>query len=413
MRVSRLGKGAVLSTILDMLDQATAEKPSISKFADRVASRFVLAILLLATLVAFYWGYQGDPHWIAITISVLVVTCPCALSLATPVAMSAATARLTQLGLLTVHGHSIETLSQADHFVFDKTGTLTEGKMELFKVDCLDEQYDEQQVLHIAAQMEYGSEHPIAKAVIHAVADLANMATEVTNHPGNGVSARIDGQLWYLGKADFIQQNCLATPPVEDFDEAGTVIWLANQQTVIARLVFRDRVRAGARVLAQFLKGKGRKVSILSGDHRAAVQVLADDLGMDDFRPQALPEDKLDYIDQLQRQGCIVAMLGDGINDAPVLSRAQVSIAMGGGTQLASISADMVLLSDRLEHLIDALGISMKSMRIVKQNILWALIYNFSAIPAAALGYVPPWLAAIGMSASSLIVVANSLRILR
>jgi Cu2+-exporting ATPase len=163
----------------------------------------------------------------------------------------------------------------------------------------------------------------------------------------------------------------------------------------------------------QSLLNQGRRVSILSGDNEAAVGLLANELGVHDYISQALPEDKLAYIDQQQKNGDVVVMVGDGINDAPVLARAQVSIAMGGGTQLASVSSDMVLLSDRLEHLIDAFAVTTKTMRIVKQNIVWALIYNFSAIPAAAMGFVPPWLAAIGMSASSLIVVANSLRILR
>ena len=413
MQVSRLGKGAVLSTILDMLDQATAEKPAISRFADRVASRFVLAILLLASAVAAYWWTRGDPHWIAITISVLVVTCPCALSLATPVAMSAATARLTRLGLLTVRGHSIETLSQADQFVFDKTGTLTEGRMELYHVDCLDPQYDKRQVITIAAQLEYGSEHPIARAVIEAAGEVDHKVADITNHPGNGVSAKVDGQQWYLGNDEFTRRYSDAELPVNEADQFGTTIWLCNRQKVVARLVFRDQVRAGARVLMQSLLNQGRKVSILSGDNEAAVRLLANDLGVRDYISQALPEDKLAYIDQQQKNGDVVVMVGDGINDAPVLARAQVSIAMGGGTQLASVSSDMVLLSDRLEHLIDAFAVTTKTMRIVKQNIAWALIYNFSAIPAAAMGFVPPWLAAIGMSASSLIVVANSLRILR
>ena len=164
---------------------------------------------------------------------------------------------------------------------------------------------------------------------------------------------------------------------------------------------------------SQALQSQHSEVSIVSGDNETAVQAIANSLGVDQYTSGALPADKLRYINGLQDKGQIVAMVGDGVNDAPVLAKAQISIAMGGGTQLASVSADMMLLSDRLEHLIDALAVSRKTMRIVKQNITWALVYNLCAIPAAAMGYIPPWLAAIGMSASSLVVVGNSLRILR
>ena len=195
--------------------------------------------------------------------------------------------------------------------------------------------------------------------------------------------------------------------------EKHTAVWLANESHPVACFYFRDRPRAGARSLVQALQSQGCKISVLSGDNEAAVQSLSGALGIDYYRSQVLPEDKLKYINKLQEDHDVVAMIGDGVNDAPVLAKAQVSIAMGGGTQLASITADMVLLSDRLEHLIDARFIAKKTMRIVKQNISWALIYNFCAVPAAAMGFIPPWMAAIGMSASSLIVVGNSMRIMR
>jgi Cu2+-exporting ATPase len=412
MRVVRVGKGAVLSTILDMLDQAGVEKPAISRFADRVASRFVVIILLLAAAVAGYWWLQGDPDWLAITVSVLVVTCPCALSLATPVAMSAATGRLTQLGLLTIKGHSIETLAGAEHFVFDKTGTLTEGRMQLADIQLMHTDIDESQVLQIAASLEFGSEHPMAKAIIGAAGDNTSVASELLNQPGQGVSGTIDNEKWYLGSYAYIS-SLSSTHFTHMVDDRHSAIWLANATQPVACLSFTDQPRAGARSLMQSLYSQHKEVSMLSGDNEHAVSALANDLGIKTSRSQALPDDKLRYLGELQEQGKIVAMIGDGVNDAPVLARAQVSIAMGGGTQLASVSADMVLLSDRLEHMIDALAVVKKAMRIVKQNISWALIYNLSAIPAAAMGYVPPWLAAIGMSASSLIVVGNSMRILK
>jgi Cu2+-exporting ATPase len=416
MRVVKVGKGAVLSTILDMLDQATSEKPAISRFADRVAARFVVTILIMAAAVALFWWSSGSPEWIAITISVLVVTCPCALSLATPVAMSAATGRLTQLGLLTMKGHSIETLAQVEHFVFDKTGTLTQGRLSLTRIQQLSEGYDDAEILQVAAGLEAGSEHPIAKAIVNKSSRPGFTANNISNQPGRGVTGTIDGQKWYLGSQDFIAEHVVSdlshTSYLQD-DHHSSIIWLANEQHPVACLSFSDQLRVGALPLIQSLQVKGKEISIVSGDNEAAVRAIASDLAVNHYMSQTLPDDKLNYIDKLQSEEKVVAMLGDGVNDAPVLAKAQVSIAMGGGTQIASISADMVLLSDRLEHLIDALMVSQKTMRIVKQNIAWALFYNISAIPAAALGYIPPWLAAVGMSASSLVVVGNSLRILK
>ena len=413
MRVVKVGKGAVLSTILDMLDQATSEKPAISKFADRVAARFVVTILILAAAVALYWWSSGSPEWIAITISVLVVTCPCALSLATPVAMSAATGRLTQLGLLTIKGHSIETLAQVEHFVFDKTGTLTQGRLSLTRIQHLSDGYDDAEILQLAASLEAGSEHLIAKAIVNKSSQPEITANNISNQPGRGVTGTIDDQQWYLGSQDYIAEHVASDLPHLPDNHHSSIIWLANDQHVVACLSFSDQLRVGALPLIQSLQAKGKEISIVSGDNEAAVRAIASDLAVKHYMSQALPDDKLNYIDKLQSEEKVVAMLGDGINDAPVLAKAQVSIAMGGGTQLASISADMVLLSDRLEHLIDALTVSQKAMRIVKQNIAWALVYNICAIPAAALGFIPPWLAAIGMSASSLVVVGNSLRILK
>lgn len=413
MRVTRVGQDMVLSTILDILDRAAAEKPAILRFGDRVASRFVIIVLLLAVMVAIYWWFQGESAWIAITVSVLVVTCPCALSLATPAAMSAATGRLAQLGLLTMKGHSIETLAQVDHFVFDKTGTLTEGRMQLSNVERLHDDYDEDRLLEIAAALEFGSEHPIAKAITQAIDDNRVVADEVTNQSGLGVSGKINGQRWYLGSLAFIAAVLPKHDVSAKIDAKSSVVWLANEQYLVGRLSFTDRLRAGANPLIQALQRQQSEVSIVSGDSEIAVQSLASELGVSQFRSGVLPVNKLQYVSQLQRQGKVVAMIGDGVNDAPVLAKAQVSIAMGGGTQLASVNADMVLLSDRLEHLIDALAVSRKAMGIVRQNIVWALVYNFCAVLAAAMGYVPPWLAAVGMSASSLVVIGNSLRVLR
>ena len=416
IRVSSVGEGSVLSTILDMLDRASHDKPAISRLADQIAGWFVAGILLVAASVSAYWLWQGDPGWIAITISVLVVTCPCALSLATPAAMSAATGRLAQLGVIVVRGHSVETLIKTEHFVFDKTGTLTDGKMQLLATETFTAK-DATDCLDIAAALEHGSEHPLGQAIRHAAdGEVMPTAQEIRNHPGSGVSGKLQGVSWWIGNAAFIQaQLAHQIPPCEPARAAvsSSHILLADKDAVVARFYFADNIRPGARLLIQYLQSNGRKLSLLSGDQQAVVAALAQRLEIDDFHAQMLPADKLAAISKMQSQGEIVAMLGDGVNDAPVLAQAQLSIAMGSGTRLASVNADMVLLSDRLEHLIDALQISQKTMRIVKQNMTWALAYNILALPAAAAGLIPPWLAALGMSASSLVVVGNSLRIIQ
>ena len=231
------------------------------------------------------------------------------------------------------------------------------------------------------------------------------------------MSGIIDGQYWYLGSREFIDRSAgIDTQAFETIRPAAypsaSEVWLARRGQLYALLLTGDQPRAGAGALIGKIRAMGRRISIISGDNEAAVKALATNLGIQTWRAQALPQDKLSAISDYQQQGEVVAMTGDGINDAPVLARAQISIAMGGGTQLASVSSDMILLSDRLEHLIDGLDIATRAMRIVKQNIAWALLYNIGAVPAAAMGYIPPWLAAIGMSASSLIVVGNSMRLL-
>ncbi|TNF98010.1 MAG: cadmium-translocating P-type ATPase [Gammaproteobacteria bacterium] len=417
VRVEKIGDDTVLSSILQLVEKATAGKPDIARLADRVAGWFVLAILILAGAVALFWWQQDEPDWIGITIAVLVVTCPCALSLATPAALSAATGRLMQFGLLTVSGHSLEALAQANHYVFDKTGTLTTGKISLTRIHPYNG-YDTVRCHHIAASLETGSEHPIANALLADVDSSELLPVKnLKNTPGAGVSGTIDNQQWCIGNADYIADNCNTTIPENDDSKESTTgssrVWLANPDGVCAVFYLYDNLLPGATPLVHHLQQHRHKVSLLSGDSLNAVQHVAHQLSINDFIGQARPQDKLHAIQSYQQDGHIVAMIGDGINDAPVLAQAQVSIAMGNGTQLAAVSADMVLLSDRLEHLISGIEISGKAMRIVKQNISWALIYNVVAIPAAALGYVPPWVAALGMSGSSLVVVGNSLRLLR
>jgi len=411
IEVQKVGEDTVLASIQRLLDRAQVEKPSIAKMADRVAAYFVAFLLVLVSAVAAWW-WQHDPDqafWIAI--SLLVVTCPCALSLATPAAMTAATGSLTRLGVLTTRGHALETLAKVTHVVFDKTGTLTKGQLAL-ESTCLVSTLTEQQSLNIAAALELGSEHPVAKVFLqNASTKNALTAKEIHAIPGQGVTGLIDDVQYRLGCAAYIADVFDADKINLDQTQHATEIFLANDKELLAVFFLSDQLREQARESVQALKALGKKVWLVSGDNKAAVLHVAGQLDISNTRHSMKPEDKLAVIHELQQQGEVVAMIGDGVNDAPVLAAAQVSIAMGGGTQLAQASADMVLLSEHLPHLVDAVKMAKRSINIVRQNLGWALVYNLLALPLASMGYIAPWMAAIGMSASSLVVVLNALRL--
>jgi len=415
MTIEKTGSDTVLAAIMRLLDRAQTEKPALAKLADRTAAWFVTAVLLLAAGVAFYWWQVAPNRWLAITISVLVVTCPCALSLATPTALTAATGGLTRLGLLVTRGHALETLARATHFVFDKTGTLTKGQLRVLNSHPLSD-IEPAALLAIAAALESRSEHPIAIAIRDAAADSGKLQTEeISNTPGGGIRAIIDTQTWYLGSATFVSLqsgNTIEADTLTRLQAPGhTVVWLANTDGVKGAFELGDEVRPGAAALIADLKQHGKKVLLLTGDHQQAAQALADELRITDLEWDQTPESKLARVKALQKDGAIVAMVGDGVNDAPVLSGAHVSVAMGSGAHIAAANADMLLLSQQLGHLANANRVSKKTLIVVRQNLIWALMYNAIALPLAATGYIAPWMAAVGMSASSLVVVGNALRL--
>ena len=412
MRVDKVGADTVLSAIVRLLDRAQTEKPHVALVADRVAAWFVAGLLLLATAVAWYW-WQIDPERaFAITLSVLVVTCPCALSLATPVALTAATGALTRLGVLTTRSHALETLARVTHVVFDKTGTLTEGRLELTQVTRLGSLTGDR-CQSLAAALEQGSEHPLARALIGSAADSRLSASDQRAVPGEGVEGEVQGILYRLGTLEFVLAlgGAVVEPPESLRASLGTVVYLGDEHGLLAGFVFEDRIRGGAATAVAELQRLGIEVQLLSGDGERPVRHVADTLGIGIARARLRPADKLARLQDLQNQGAVVAMVGDGVNDAPVLAAAQVSLAMGSGTQLAAAAADMVLLSERLQHLPQAVLMARKTLLIIRENLGWAILYNLLAVPLAAAGWVAPWMAAIGMSASSLLVVVNALRL--
>ncbi|PCK09052.1 MAG: copper-transporting ATPase [Alteromonadaceae bacterium] len=401
MCVTATGEQTRLSAIKKILERAMQEKPHYLTLADKLASRFVLVVLGVALLTAAGWFYYAPERALWVSLSVLVVTCPCALSLASPAALTAGISRLGKLGLLVSSAQFLERLSAVNHIVFDKTGTLTTGDLCIAKLRCLGK-LDQEQVLAIVAALEVQSEHPIARA-FHSVV-YTKAATSVVVEPGLGVRGLIDQKNYRFGRADFASEHS-----VLDYPGAGLWQLLADDQGPIAWVLLQDRLRDSVKPLFGQLQAAGMQITLLSGDRRENVEAMGWSLGLANSIAEALPQDKLQYIQQLQRRGDKVLMVGDGINDVPVLSAADVSIAMGAATQLAKTHADGVLLSNNLMMIVAALQLAHKVNVKIKQNFAWAFFYNLCALPLAVIGWVPPYAAAIGMSLSSIVVVLNAL----
>jgi Cu2+-exporting ATPase len=407
VRVEKVGADTVLSGIVRLLDRALAEKPRLAKIADRVAGWFVFALLLVAASVAGYWYLHDASRAFWITVSVLVVSCPCALSLATPAALTAALGRLTRLGLLSTRGHALETLAYATDFVFDKTGTLSTGKFSLLDMEVL--RTDRAQVLALAHALEQGATHPLAAALREAVGASTLAADNLSYVPGRGVTGQVEGRTYRLGAPEFIG----VAPAQGRFQVGVSLVGLADDAGVLAWFALGDSPRSQAHQLIDDLKKLGVRIHLYSGDRAENVQALARELGIDDAHGGMLPQDKLAAVRTLQQAGAIVAMTGDGVNDAPVLAQAQVSIAVDQGAEAAQAAADMVLLSSEIGRLADGVRLARKTQGVIRQNLAWSALYNALAIPAAAMGYVTPWMAGIGMSLSSLLVVLNAMRLSR
>ncbi len=415
MQVEKVGSDTVLSAIVRLLDRAQSEKPRLALLADRIAGWFVAALLIVATVVfGAWWSLCDFDTAFRVTLSVLVVTCPCALSLATPTAIVAATGALTRLGLLTTRGHALETLARATHIIFDKTGTLTYGRPQVVAVEP-SSNLEAQRCLALAAALERGSEHPVGRALVEAAGSAILSATELRNTPGSGVEGWIEGCRYRVGRSEFVA-DLSATPAVErtDLDDAAsTWVALGDQSGVLAWFRLADSLRPGAAAAVAALQDRGLTVELLSGDCAEVVMHVAREVGITEVVGEMSPQDKLERLRSLQEKGKVVAMVGDGVNDAPVLAAAQVSLAMGSGTQLAHATADMILLSERLEHVVCGVDMARRTVAIMRENFAWAIGYNLIALPLAVGGWLTPWMSALGMSFSSLLVVVNALRLRR
>ncbi|MDD5296641.1 MAG: heavy metal translocating P-type ATPase [Rhodocyclaceae bacterium] len=411
MRVERVGGETRLAAIQRLMERAATEKPKVVQMADSIAARFVGILLLLAAVTGGAWMVLDPGRALWVFVSVLVVSCPCALSLATPAALTVATGVLSRRGLLATRGHAIETLARATHFVFDKTGTLTRGRLRLVRLLPMRGD-DAQELLALAVALEQGSEHAIGVGLRNALAASAVLpqVSEIRAVTGQGVEGVMGGRRCRVGRPDYVSGLHDQALP-RDLALPGTVVALGDEAGWLAFVAMEDELRPEAAAMVAELKRDGMAVSILSGDTPAAVATVAAHLGIEDAHGGLSPQGKHDFIRALQEAGAIVAMVGDGVNDAPVLAQAQVSVAMGGGTELARTQGDFVLLSENLGHLGIGLTLARRTLAVIRQNLWWAFGYNFVAIPLAMFGFVSPWMAGIGMSASSLLVVLNALRL--
>lgn len=415
VRVTKLARESTLSSLIKLIERAGQAKPQLSLWADKVAAWFVAALLLFSVVIFGVWQLVDPSRAWPIAIAVLVVSCPCALSLATPSALAAATDRLVRQGVLVVQPHVLETLHRTTHVIFDKTGTLTWGRPALRHVITFGGQ-SSAWCLQAAAALEASSAHPLAVAIVDAAreqeATQPVLASDVHSMAGQGLEGVIDGVRYRLGSAMFVEE--LAGRPQPAHSEGGlTPVYFGTSSGWLARFDLADAIRSDAKEVVDHFQKLGKKVVLLSGDDNGVTQRVAQELGIPASYGEYLPEQKLEFVQRLQACGAVVAMVGDGINDAAVLHAADVSFAMGSGAALAQTHADTVLLSGRLSSVGEADRAASKTMAVIRQNLAWATLYNAIAIPAAALGWLNPWLSGIGMSLSSAIVVINALRLRR
>ena len=417
MRVEQVGDSTRLAAIRRLMERSSNEKPRLAALADRWATVFVVVLLTLATATGVGWYLYDPQRALWVFVSVLVVACPCALSLATPAALTVATDTLVRMGLLVTRGHAIETLARANHYVFDKTGTLTTGRMRLEETLPLGAM--DAEALHLlASALEQGSEHPVAAALHDAAAGKPSVTvSDVIAVTGHGMTGRYSGGAVWIGRPDFVAARAGLSVPGEVAGmeaRTGTVIALADEHGWLGLFRFADALRSGAMDTVRHFTAAKIPVTILSGDAPATVEAIGRQLGITDVYGAMTPQGKQAFIARLQEDPAkVVAMVGDGVNDAPVLAQAHVSVAMGGGTDLARNQADIVLLGEDFTNLSGGAGWARKTLWIIRQNLSWAVAYNLSVVPLAMMGRVTPLIAGVGMAGSSLLVVLNALRLQR
>lgn len=410
MRIERLGRDTRFAQIVSLMEKASTEKPRLAILADRIAAPFLVVVVLGALAAGAFW-WQTDPgKAVAVAVAVLIVTCPCALSLATPSAMLASAGALARRGVLVRRLQAFETLAGINTVVFDKTGTLTRDRLEVRELSMRDGVAREQ-VLALAASLAQGSLHPVSKAIVEAARQQSVTPTrstgEVTEQAGQGMAATFErhGHV-RLGSAAWAGVVTVGTSD-------GPRAYLSDEQGWLATFELEEQLREDAITAVSALRQQGIRTLLLSGDREGAARLVAGELGIDEVIAGATPEHKLAEVVRLQQNGRTLAMVGDGLNDGPVLARANTSFALGHAAALAQAQSDYVIQGGRLMDMVDTLEQSRATMRIVRQNLVWAALYNAVSIPMAMVGWMPPWLAGLGMAGSSFLVIANAARLAR
>jgi Cu2+-exporting ATPase len=403
IEVTRLGADSYLERVGGLLHRALADRPNFLRLADRWAAWFIAAVLAISVAAGAAWLVIAPERAVEIVLALLVVTCPCALSLAAPTAFAVALGQLARRGVLLRSARVLERLGDVQTWLLDKTGTLTQGRIVVARTDTFTPT-SAAECLAVAAALESGIEHPIAHA-LHGGRPAAP-ATGVEYRAGYGVAGTVAGLRYRLGSARFVGRDAST-------DRGEQCVYLADERTVLARFALADTVRPHAKEALAKIAAGARELALVSGDEPLAVERTARELGLSTYYAGQSPEDKLELLRARQRGGAVVAALGDGINDAPLLAQADVSIALVAGSQLAQASADVVFTGDDLRVLARLPEWAAAVRRIVRENLVWAAVYNAAAVPLAATGVLAPWMAAIGMSLSSLLVVGNALRLNR
>ncbi|TKV29085.1 copper-translocating P-type ATPase [Arthrobacter sp. NamB2] len=422
VRATRVGSDTVLSSMGRLVSQAQGGKARIARLADRISAVFVPVVLVLAIITFILWLVLAGDLDAAFTaaVTVLVIACPCALGLATPTALLTGTGRGAQLGILIRGPQVLEDTRTVDTIVLDKTGTVTTGTMAVDDVVVLSD-LPAAEVLRLAGAVEAASEHPIAQAIVKRAAGQGELpdATAFSSAPGGGVRGEVDGAVVVAGRASWLERNSVraTAPQVKSFtaaEEAGaTAVWVAVDGVIAGFITLSDTVKDGSAAAIERLRALGLRPVLLTGDNRAVALQVAATVGIDpaDVRAGVTPEGKVDAVRQLQAAGATVAMAGDGVNDAAALAQADLGIAMGSGTDVAIEAADLTVMGNSLEQVAQAIELSRRTLGTIKGNLFWAFFYNAVGIPIAAFGLLNPMLAGAAMAASSVLVVANSLRL--
>jgi Cu2+-exporting ATPase len=411
MRVEQLGADTRFEGVVALMRSALTQRPALVRAADRIAVPFLWGVLLLAALAGAAWSVIDPARAVWVTVAVLIVTCPCALSLAAPSALLAAAGALARRGVLVRRLDALEALAKVDTLFFDKTGTLTQAHMQLQRVRVLPAAaragLDEAALLRLAGALARHSAHPLSQALAREVAVPESVWSDVGELAGHGVhGAAWDGSVARLGARDWVDPEAQGAS-----SDDGERVWFGDTRGALACFEFDEALKPDAATTLDALRRDGLKIALLSGDAPERVRAMAAQLQLADAQGGATPERKLARVAAAQRAGHRVAMVGDGLNDAPVIARADVSFAFAHGAAITQSGADFILLSDRVADVRLAREVACQAMRVLRQNLAWALAYNVICVPLALLGWFPPWAAGLGMATSSLVVVLNALRI--